>query len=316
YYKPGNPALFKGLGRTASDSAGEGTEAVEGLSFLQFDGATDLLVKMQDQIYYTSSALTATVWTSRQTGLDSNAIHLNTAHYLNEHYLLNGFDRHVLQSDATTRQHGMAPVTVAPTIVTTAADAGGNTIIFTLSGSDGDGSGNIAVNYLKDGILCVDMGQVGAVYQMRIKSNTVLTGDGGGAMTIVVDEPFPLAVTTSMYIEAMATPYSGLINSGVSSRASYLGLPQRDATSVLPYNWILTHGPCWVTPNNGLAVHNLGNANYSNQVVAHPSEFGGSVGPHDDAYALTVYQQHVGFVLSWAQAETQGAPFIMLNISS
>ena len=121
YYKPGNPALFKGLGRTASDSAGEGTEAIEGLSFLQFDGATDLLVKMQDQIYYTSSALTATVWTSRQTGLDSNAIHLNTAHYLNEHYLLNGFDRHVLQSDATTRQHGMAPVTVAPTIVTTAS---------------------------------------------------------------------------------------------------------------------------------------------------------------------------------------------------
>ncbi len=199
--------------------------------------------------------------------------------------------------------------------VSTGADAGGDTIICTVGGSDGDGSGNIAVNALKDGILCVDMGQTGAVYQMRIKSNTVLTGDGGGAMTIVVDEPFPLAVTDSMYIEAMMSPYSGLINSGVSSRASYLGLPQRDATSSLPFNWILTWGPCWVTPNNSLAQHNLGNANYSNQVVAHPSEFGGSVGPHDDAYSLTVYQQHVGFVLSWAQAGTQGAPFIMLQIS-
>ncbi len=201
-------------------------------------------------------------------------------------------------------------------IVTTGAAAGGDTIICTVGSGDGDGSGNIAVNALKDGILCVDMGQTGAVYQMRIKSNTVLTGDGGGAMTIVVDEPFPLAVTDSMYIEAMMSPYSGLINSGVSSRASYLGLPQRDATSSLPYNWILTHGPCWVTPNNSLAAHNLGNADYSNQVVAHPSEYGGGVGPHDDAYALTVYQQHVGFVLSWAQAGTQGAPFIMLDISS
>ncbi len=200
--------------------------------------------------------------------------------------------------------------------VTTGAAAGEDTIIFTVAGGDGDGSGNIAVDYLKDGILCVDMGQVGAVYQMRIKSNTVLTGGGGGAMTVVVDEPFPLAVTDSMSVEAMACPYKGLINSGVSARASYLGLPQRDATSVLPYNWILTHGPCWVTPNNSLAVHNLGDADYSNQVVAHPSEFGGSVGPHDDAYALTIYQQHVGFVLSWAQAGTQGAPFIMLDISS
>ncbi len=200
--------------------------------------------------------------------------------------------------------------------VSTGAAAGEDTIIITVGASDGDGSGNIAVNALKDGILCVDMGQTGAVYQMHIKSNTVLTGDGGGEMTVVVDEPFPLAVTDSMYVEAMMNTNSGLINSGVSSRASYLGLPQRDATSALPFNWILTHGPCWVTPNNSLAAHNLGNADYSNQVVAHPSEFGGSVGPHDDAYALTVYQQHVGFVISWAQAGTQGAPFIMLKISS
>ncbi len=196
--------------------------------------------------------------------------------------------------------------------VTTGADAGGNTIIFTLSGSDGDGSGNLAADYLKDGIVCIDMGQVGAIYQMRIKSNTVVSG--GGACTLVVDGVFPLAVTDSMSIEAMANRYSGLINSGVSADASYLGLPQRDATSVLPFNWILTWGPCWVTPNNSLAVHNLGNVNYSNQAVSHPSEYGGAVGPHDDAYALTVYQQHVGFVLSWAHAGTQGAPFIMLQI--
>ncbi len=201
-------------------------------------------------------------------------------------------------------------------LVTTGADAGGNTIIFTVSGSDGDGSGNIAVDYLKGGIICIDMGQAGSLYQMRIKSNTVLTGGGGGAMTLVVDGAFPLEVTTSMYIEAMASPYKALSNTSLNARTSYLGLPQRAATAVIPYSWILTHGPCWITPNNTLGTHNVGTADYSVALIAHSSVNGGSVGPHTDAYALSKWAQHIGFILSWSQSNTQGAPFVMLDISS
>jgi len=201
--------------------------------------------------------------------------------------------------------------------VTTGASAGGNTIIFTLSGSDGDGSGNLALNYLKDGIVCIDMGQTNAdaLYQMRILSNTLVSS--GGACTLVVDGVFPLAITDSMSIEAMASPYKSLVNDGTltARHVSYMGLPQRAATAVIPYSWILTWGPCWVTPNNALATHNAGNADYSSALVAHPNVSGGSVGPHDDDYALSEYMQHVGFVLSWAQAGTQGAPFMMLQIS-
>ena len=205
---------------------------------------------------------------------------------------------------------------VGYSIVTTGALAGANSIIFTLDGSDGDGSGGLAVNYLADGFICIDMGQTNAdaLYQMRIKSNTAVTG--GGACTVVVDGVFPLAVTDAMYVEAMASPYKGLTNEGLTGKhVSYMGLPQRAATTSYPYSWILTWGPCWVTPNNGLATVNLGNSDYVSQVVAHPTVYGGSVGAHDDGYALSEYMQHVGFVLSWAQAGTQGAPFIMLQIS-
>lgn len=123
YYKPGDPALYKVKGRTAFDAAGQGAAEIDGLGFAQFDGATDLLVKMQGQTYYTATAGTggSSTWTSRQTSLNASAILLNPTHYLNEHYLLNGFDRYVLSSDATIRQHGMAPVQTAPTIVTSAA---------------------------------------------------------------------------------------------------------------------------------------------------------------------------------------------------
>lgn len=200
--------------------------------------------------------------------------------------------------------------------VTTGALAGENTIILTVDGGDGDGNGNIAKDYLKDGIICIDMGQVNsdALYQMRILSNTKVTG--GGPMTIVVDGVFPLAVTDAMNVEAMASPYKGLVNEGLSARSSFMGLPQRAATALIPYSWILTWGPCWVTPANDTGEdHNPGAADYSAQLVARCNVSGGQVAIHDSGYGLTKYAQHVGFVISWSQANAQGAPFIMLQIS-
>jgi len=202
--------------------------------------------------------------------------------------------------------------------VATGCLAADDTIIATVGATDGDGTGIIAENALADGILCVDMAGSGdAEYQMTIKSNTATVAGGDKPMTIVVDEPFPLVVTAGIYVQAMATPYKGLTNQSLSARTSYLGLPQRKATADIPFGWILTWGPCYVTPNNdqGGVNHNVGDADYSGQVVAHANVNGGSVGIHDENFALAKYAQHVGFVLSWSQAGGQGAPFIMLQIS-
>jgi len=203
--------------------------------------------------------------------------------------------------------------------VTTGADAAGTSIIVTVGTGDGDGNGKIDLNALADGILCVDMGQVNAdaLYQLGIVSNTATST--GGPMTIVVDEPFPLAVTDSMYVEAMMSSYSGLTNTGLSvTHVDYVGLPQRAQTAEIPYGWILTWGPCWITPANDMpgVTYNPGAGTYHGaQLVAWPDASGGSVAIHEDITGYTAYQQHVGFVISWAQAGTQGAPFMMLQIS-
>ncbi|KKK50476.1 hypothetical protein LCGC14_3124630 [marine sediment metagenome] len=87
YYKPGDPALYKTKGRVAFDAAGEGATEIEGLGFAQFDGADDLLVKMQGTAYYTAAVTrgTGNSWTSRQSGLTAAASLLNPIHYLNEY---------------------------------------------------------------------------------------------------------------------------------------------------------------------------------------------------------------------------------------
>src|SRR3990172_743835 len=65
HYKPGDPALYKNNGRTAFDSAVEGATAIKGLAYCQFDGATDLLIKMQGTTYYTATAGATGTWSRK-----------------------------------------------------------------------------------------------------------------------------------------------------------------------------------------------------------------------------------------------------------
>jgi len=184
-------------------------------------------------------------------------------------------------------------------------------IVVTVGGSDGDGSGNIAVNYLAGGqLLVTNFSGLTRSFTVGIVSNTVVSG--GGAMTIVIDTPLPVLLTASQVVEGMGCCYRELmavVNCPADS--SMVGRPTASATALLPYHWEQTWGPCWLTPNNGNSTVDVGNTNYNNQVVA----WNGTIGPHDDV-AHGEYAQHIGFVMNRTRAgTTQGAPFIMLQIA-
>jgi len=188
---------------------------------------------------------------------------------------------------------------------------GATTIVVTVGGSDGDGSGNIAENYLAGGEILISNEATFGSICLSIISNTVVSG--GGAMTLVVGTALPFLLTTSHKVEAIGSPYRQLhavVN--CPADASMIGRPTVKATAALPYHWEQTWGPCWITPNNGFNTVDVGNSAYNSQVVV----YNGTIGTHDDAVAQTNYQQHIGFVISRTQAgTTQGAPFIMLQIS-
>jgi len=183
------------------------------------------------------------------------------------------------------------------------------TMVVTVGGSDGDGSGNIAANYLAGGQILISNEATFGSISLGIVSNTLVSG--GGAMTLVVDTALPFLLTTSHKVEAMGNPYAALAAlANCPADAPMVGRPTVKATAALPYHWEQTWGPCWITPNNGFSTVDVGNSDYNNQVVV----WNGTIGPHDDI-AHGEYAQHIGYVLSRTQAgTTQGAPFIMLQI--
>jgi len=198
---------------------------------------------------------------------------------------------------------------VASAAVQADADAGSTTLAITVGGGDGDGSGNIGADVLKNGSIIIFPGSENSI-NMRITGNTEVSS--GGTMTLTLEEGLPIDITTSMSVECMANPYLD-VRAGTAGdvNKSFVGLPMRAATTLLPYHWEMTWGRCWVAPANGYGDHNPGSQARSNQVVA---RYNGTLMVHDDDNAESEYQQHVGFIMTRAQANGQGAPFIMLQI--
>jgi len=188
---------------------------------------------------------------------------------------------------------------------------GSKTMVVTVGGSDGDGSGNIAANYLAGGEILISNEATFGSISLKIISNTAVSG--GGPMTLVVDTSLPFLLTTSHKVEGMGSPYRQLHSeANCPADASMVGRPTTKATAALPYHWEQTWGLCWITPNNGFSTVDVGNTAYNSAIVV----WNGTIGAHDDAKPQSVYQQHIGFVVSRAQAgTTQGAPFIMLQLS-
>jgi hypothetical protein len=189
-----------------------------------------------------------------------------------------------------------------------AAAAGDTKVSITVAATDGAAAGGlVAKDELQGGYVVIFSDTVVTMLRQIVKNTAVATGGG----TSILDLDFPLnaaVATADSYLEAMASPYSSIKASTTGDTArGFIGLPLVEATSG-KFCWIQTWGPCWVAPQA-----DVGTGASNIQVVA---RYDGSIQAHD--YTDTTYsdkQQHVGFVLSHANAGTQGAPFIMLQIS-
>jgi hypothetical protein len=190
--------------------------------------------------------------------------------------------------------------------VNTNAALGDTTIKITIGSGDGQNAdGAIALNEMAGGYIHVFVdgsGADGKCFTRGIVSHTATTGTG--SMTIVVDDPIPVAlVAATAYAECIGSPYRNLQQTNATGKA-VVGVPTCYAT-VGQYLWLQTKGACWVSPQAALGVTVALEAVFRHDGSFDAHEYG-------DAYATTA--QHAGYVLASLAAGAQGAPFVKLNI--
>ena len=201
--------------------------------------------------------------------------------------------------------HIAAGQQVSFTTIAASADAGVLTLTLDVAATDGSaGDGVIAADALVGGYILV-FPHSSNTFIRQIVGNTAVAS-GGGEMTVTLDSPTPAAVVVDVtHCECMASPYLNVV-SGNYPKAAIVGVPTYPATTG-KFFWLQTWGPCWVSPQAevGEADHDL------NVVFRHD----GSIDEYDYSDTYVTKQQHAGFVLTHAPAGTQGAPFIMLQIT-
>jgi len=142
YYKPGNsnPRKIRGVTTYGTPAA---NKPVDGIALLQFDSpGTDKLVALSDRVLYGSDLSRQGVsgsFSSLKSGLGTLATSLSAAQFNDEWFLGLGSENVVVQSDGTTRSHGMRAPLAAPTAVagtgTIAIRAANSTSNFTNPGN-------------------------------------------------------------------------------------------------------------------------------------------------------------------------------------
>jgi len=197
---------------------------------------------------------------------------------------------------------------VAYATVAASTAIGATSLTIDVGAADGPAAGGlIAEDYLVGGYVIIFPHSENSMNRLILGNTAVATG--GGECTLELDGPLNVATVVDVtHAECMASPYASVKASTTGDTArGFIGLPVVPAT-VGQYCWLQTWGPCWIAPQT-----DVGTGASNQQVVA---RYDGSIQAHD--YTDTTYsdkQQHVGFVLSHATAGTQGAPFIMLQIS-
>lgn len=185
------------------------------------------------------------------------------------------------------------------------APVGSTVLVITVGAADGVlGNGAISANELAGGYMAIFPAAGNKAITRRIVSNSAV-GAGGGAMTVVVDKPLPVALTAVSHGECMANPYAN-VQTLNSDTTSVVGIPTVAAT-LGQYLWLQTWGPIWIAPQAGVSV----GSNNREVVFRHD----GSIDVHDPADPNVAKGQHAGFVLANAAGGGQGAPFIMLQIT-
>lgn len=189
-----------------------------------------------------------------------------------------------------------------------ASPIGSNLIYVTVGAGDGIANdGTFAAHALEGGSIVIFDATTSEWLNFGIVDNNAAVS--GGTMTITLDGDLPIATAVGDYVEAMANPYM-VTDVNTQDRYCFMGLPMRLMTTTYPYGWLQTWGPCWVNPQPLVGVS--GPSQPVMEVVAR----------HDGSIDVPIYNdanvrqaQRVGYVMTVAQDGTQGAPFIMLQIS-
>jgi len=197
------------------------------------------------------------------------------------------------------------PQAVAYATVAAAALQYATTIVLDVGATDGiAGDAVIAVDSLAGGY-CVVFDASSKAFTRQISSNTVTAA--ASEMTIVVTDPIPVAlVADTDHIECMASPYSYLTASTSNAYGAFMGMPQLVYTTG-QYGWIQTWGPTWIAPQAAVG----SGSNIRTCIFRHD----GSIDDLDYSDASNSKGQIAGYVMSHAQAGTQGAPFVFLTIA-
>lgn len=120
-YEPASDGLITAAGLTEFSATVPGTViAVDGLKAARFRSGTHVLVAAADNLtnsIWTSPVADTGTWTARVTTATQGTGPLELVYYNDKYFLLTGVTANrELQSDLTTRRHGLAAVTVPPGI--------------------------------------------------------------------------------------------------------------------------------------------------------------------------------------------------------
>jgi hypothetical protein len=172
-----------------------------------------------------------------------------------------------------------------------------------------DGAGVIAEDELAGGyIVFYQTGSDLVRFNCGIVGNDATTG--AGTLVLYIDNPLPIAMTTSSYVEILGSPYQNVItvNNGYMS---VVGVAMRGLTD-LQHGWLQTWGPICISPGGtGQSGNGVGSTGEERELVfgANGCIYEHNVGDSADQ------RQHAGFILNKSQAGDGGPPFFMLQIS-
>lgn len=172
-----------------------------------------------------------------------------------------------------------------------------------------DGAGVIAEDELAGGyIVFYQTGADLVRLNCGIIGNAATTG--AGTLTVYLDTPLPIAMTTLSYVEILGSPFMNVItvNNGYMS---VVGVATRGYTD-LQNGWLQTWGPICISPGaTGQSGNGVGSTGEERELVfgAQGSIYEHNVGDNPDQ------RQHVGPILNKSQAGDGGPPFMLLKLS-
>ena len=190
--------------------------------------------------------------------------------------------------------------------------AGDTSVKITVSASAGGaaGDGVFAEDEMRGGYIAIFMAGLGDAQNRGIIGNSAKIA-AGTSITVYLDAALDRAVDTSDHAECLGNPYGAVEDLQASGKpdayASVAGLPNVPATD-LQYCWIQTWGPRWMSPTASAT----GGATQERDVY-----FDTNGGISEFTYGSDLYdRQRAGFLIDKQTAGTDGAPFIMLQVSS